>query len=80
MKVLGSDETLHIVIEGVLKRESMLMLMTVTTNGRHPHKKTIFVNSVADAITIGEIINCAGISTIKGIHGRRVRITIEEIL
>jgi hypothetical protein len=37
-----------------------------------------FVNSVADATTIAEIIECCGY-TYRSVIGKRVRITIEEI-
>ena len=40
--------------------------------------KSCFTNSVADAFTIGELINCCGY-TFGSVVGKRVKITIEEI-
>jgi hypothetical protein len=61
--------------EGKLKTEIEGKFCLVTEDNKW---KSCFTNSVSDATTIGELINCCGY-TFDSVVGKRVKIYIEEI-
>ena len=61
--------------DGVLQTEIVGSFQRLTYHGE---SVSCFVNSVADATTIAELVECCGY-TFKSVVGKRVRITIEEL-